>query len=73
MADFLRKLGAWVTDALWKLGFASRFLLAIVLHSGPLLLRPSLLIREVFFAGVLSLIIIMVSGLFVGMVLGLQG
>jgi phospholipid/cholesterol/gamma-HCH transport system permease protein len=29
--------------------------------------------REVYFTGVLSLIIIMVSGLFVGMVLGLQG
>ena len=29
--------------------------------------------REVFFSGVMSLIIIMVSGLFVGMVLGLQG
>ena len=69
----LRGLGAWVIDALWKLGFASRFLLAIVMQSGPLFLRPSLLIREIFFAGVLSLIIIMVSGLFVGMVLALQG
>jgi phospholipid/cholesterol/gamma-HCH transport system permease protein len=29
--------------------------------------------REIYFAGVLSLIIILVSGLFVGMVLGLQG
>ena len=29
--------------------------------------------REVYFTGVLSLIIIVVSGLFVGMVLGLQG
>ena len=29
--------------------------------------------RELYFTGVLSLIIILVSGLFVGMVLGLQG
>ena len=29
--------------------------------------------REIYFAGVLSLVIIMVSGLFVGMVLALQG
>jgi phospholipid/cholesterol/gamma-HCH transport system permease protein len=29
--------------------------------------------REIYFAGVMSLVIIMVSGLFVGMVLGLQG
>ena len=33
----------------------------------------SLTIREIYFAGVLSLVIILVSGLFVGMVLGLQG
>jgi phospholipid/cholesterol/gamma-HCH transport system permease protein len=30
-------------------------------------------VREVYFSGVLSLVIILVSGLFVGMVLGLQG
>jgi phospholipid/cholesterol/gamma-HCH transport system permease protein len=35
--------------------------------------RFSLVVREIYFAGVLSLIIILVSGLFVGMVLGLQG
>ena len=35
--------------------------------------RFSLVMREIYFAGVLSLIIILVSGLFVGMVLGLQG
>ena len=35
--------------------------------------RFSLVVREIYFAGVLSLVIILVSGLFVGMVLGLQG
>jgi phospholipid/cholesterol/gamma-HCH transport system permease protein len=35
--------------------------------------RFRLIVREVYFTGVLSLIIIIVSGLFVGMVLGLQG
>jgi phospholipid/cholesterol/gamma-HCH transport system permease protein len=35
--------------------------------------RFSLVVREIYNAGVLSLIIIVVSGLFVGMVLGLQG
>ena len=69
----LRALGAWFINTLWKLGFASRFLAAVVLQSGQLFLRPQLLIREIFYAGVLSLIIIIVSGLFVGMVLGLQG
>lgn len=68
-----RRLGALTINALWRLGFISRFFVAIVLNSGQSLLRFQLTIREVYFAGVLSLIIIIVSGLFVGMVLGLQG
>jgi phospholipid/cholesterol/gamma-HCH transport system permease protein len=43
------------------------------MHSGPSFSRFHLIIREIYSAGVLSLIIILVSGLFVGMVLGLQG
>jgi len=35
--------------------------------------RFHLTVREIYFTGVLSLVIILVSGLFVGMVLGLQG
>ncbi|MDH5409564.1 MAG: lipid asymmetry maintenance ABC transporter permease subunit MlaE, partial [Gammaproteobacteria bacterium] len=35
--------------------------------------RPGLVIQQVYSVGVLSLVIIVVSGLFVGMVLGLQG
>jgi len=71
--DLLRSLGRRVTDRLWRLGFASRFLLMLLLHSGTALRRVHLTIREIYFTGVLSLIIILVSGLFVGMVLGLQG
>lgn len=69
----LRGLGERVTSRIWRLGYASRFFLAIMLHSGTSLRRPYLTIREIYVAGVLSLIIILVSGLFVGMVLGLQG
>ncbi|QEL57024.1 lipid asymmetry maintenance ABC transporter permease subunit MlaE [Chromobacterium paludis] len=69
----LRRLGHAVINAVWRLGFASRFLLAILANSGQSLLRLQLTIREIYFAGVMSLIIIVVSGLFVGMVLGLQG
>ncbi len=68
-----RFLGKQVTDRVWRLGFAARFFLAVLLHSGTALRRFSLTIRELYFTGVLSLIIIAVSGLFVGMVLGLQG
>ncbi|CUA87136.1 MULTISPECIES: lipid asymmetry maintenance ABC transporter permease subunit MlaE [Gulbenkiania] len=68
-----RKLGHLTINAIWRLGFAARFFGAILLYSGQSLTRFGLTIREVYFAGVLSLIIITVSGLFVGMVLGLQG
>jgi phospholipid/cholesterol/gamma-HCH transport system permease protein len=69
----LRELGHGVIDRVWRLGFAMRFLSALVLQSGASLRRPQLLFREIYFAGVLSLLIITVSGLFVGLVLGLQG
>ena len=73
LTRLLTKLGQQVTSRLWRLGFASRFFLAILFQSGTSFRRIHLTIREVFFSGVMSLIIILVSGLFVGMVLGLQG
>jgi phospholipid/cholesterol/gamma-HCH transport system permease protein len=73
LAAVLTELGHRVTSALWRLGFASRFLLMILVYSGTSLRRFHLTIREIYFSGVMSLIIILVSGLFVGMVLGLQG
>lgn len=77
MTDQLRRLCQWIgaplTDRLIKLGFACRFLLAILQHTGTTLRRPQLLMREIWFAGVLSVLIISISGLFVGMVLALQG
>jgi phospholipid/cholesterol/gamma-HCH transport system permease protein len=77
MADDLRgrleRLGGTVTSYVWRLGFAARFLAYMVMHSGTALRRFRLTIAEVYFAGVLSLVIILVSGLFVGMVLALQG
>ncbi|HYX64882.1 MAG TPA: lipid asymmetry maintenance ABC transporter permease subunit MlaE [Burkholderiales bacterium] len=69
----LERVGSTVTSAVLRLGFASRFLSYLVLHSGTALRRFHLTIAEIYFAGVLSLVIIVVSGLFVGMVLGLQG
>ena len=66
-------LGGTVTSYILRLGFASRFLAYLVMHSGTALRRFRLTIAEVYFAGVLSLVIILVSGLFVGMVLALQG
>ena len=69
----LERLGGTVTSQIWRLGFAARFFAYMLLHSGTALRRFGLTIREIYFAGVLSMVIILVSGLFVGMVLALQG
>ena len=73
LAGWLQRLGQGATARIWRLGYAARFFVYIVLHSGTALRRFRLTVKEVYFAGVLSLIIILVSGLFVGMVLALQG
>ena len=69
----VRGVGRRVVDGIGRMGFASRFFVMTLLSSGMSFRRIHLIIKEVYFSGVLSLIIILVSGLFVGMVLGLQG
>src|ERR1700728_2972976 len=61
------------TDALEGLGSVVHFLFRLLVHSPPALLRFSLISQQIFNSGAFSLVIIMLSGLFVGMVLGLQG
>ena len=63
-----RGIGHHFINGVWRLGYASRFFMLILLKSGTSFRRFHLTIREIFFTGVLSLIIIAVSGLFVGMV-----
>lgn len=62
-----------MSDSLERVGDVSRFLLRILAQVPQSLLRPQLIVDQVFNTGALSLVIIMLSGLFVGMVLGLQG
>jgi len=69
----VQHIGHRVIESIWRLGYASRFFILVLLKSGTSFRRFSLIMRELYFTGVLSLIIIVVSGLFVGMVLGLQG
>jgi phospholipid/cholesterol/gamma-HCH transport system permease protein len=69
----LRSVGSTVVNGVWRLGYASRFFMMTLISSGASFRRIHLTIREIYFTGVMSLIIILVSGLFVGMVLGLQG
>ena len=56
-----------------RLGAVALFFARLLIRCVPSLARPRLLILQVYNAGARSLIIIMLSGLFVGMVLGLQG
>jgi phospholipid/cholesterol/gamma-HCH transport system permease protein len=73
VATFLEALGARANGMVVRLGLASRFFWLMLRLSGTSLRRFHLTVREIYFAGVLSLVIIAVSALFVGMVLGLQG
>lgn len=54
-------------------GKVALFLGRLVAQVPAALLRPRFIIEQIFNAGALSLVIIMTCGLFVGMVLGLQG
>ncbi|MGO9803838.1 MAG: lipid asymmetry maintenance ABC transporter permease subunit MlaE [Steroidobacteraceae bacterium] len=56
-----------------RLGSVTVFLVQLLIQCAPALARPGLLIQQIYNTGARSLIIIMLSGLFVGMVLGLQG
>ena len=67
------RLGRNMIDGIWRIGVMARFFALVLGSSATSFHRFRLVMREVYFSGVLSLIIIVVSGLFVGMVLGLQG
>lgn len=73
MMQFLAQIGKTSRLSLAKLGRATIFLLRSLGGIGGVLLRPRLLLNQLYSVGVLSFLIISISGLFVGMVLGLQG
>jgi phospholipid/cholesterol/gamma-HCH transport system permease protein len=66
-------IGRTVICGLDQTGYAARMFLRLVLEFFPLLRRPRLVTKQIHFVGNYSLVIIAVSGLFVGFVLGLQG
>jgi phospholipid/cholesterol/gamma-HCH transport system permease protein len=69
----IKGIGHRTINAVWRIGVATRFFVLTLTHSGSGFRRFHLVIKELFSTGVMSLIIIVVAGLFVGMVLGLQG
>ena len=71
--QFLENLGYGFRRGLIRLGAGTRLFFLILIYSGDSFKRIHLTIKEIYFTGVLSLVIIIVSAFFVGMVLGLQG
>jgi len=70
---FLEWIGRPVREVVEHTGFAARSLLTLLGQCLGALRRPALISEQIHFIGNYSLVIIVVSGLFVGMVLGLQG
>ncbi len=73
MIYLLTQLGTITCTSFAKLGRSTFFLLQTLAGIGSVLVRPRLLSKQLFSVGVLSFLIITISGLFVGMVLALQG
>jgi len=59
--------------ALRRIGAMTMFLGQVLARVIPAFAKPGLIVRQIYNAGARSLVIIMLSGLFVGMVLGLLG
>ncbi len=73
MIGAIGTLGHWVLAGIARTGYATRMFVRLVLEFFALVRRPNLVIKQILFVGNYSLVIIGVSGLFVGFVLGLQG
>jgi phospholipid/cholesterol/gamma-HCH transport system permease protein len=73
IVDLLQRLGHETLKSLAKLGRGHLFIAHALTGFTDLVRRPGLLVSQVYSVGVLSVLLISVSGLFVGMVLALQG
>lgn len=65
--------GAWCIKQVQTLGVFTLFSLRLVKNLGAALTHFQATLKQIYFVGNYSLLIILVSGLFVGFVLGLQG
>ena len=73
MIALLRRFGRTGLTFFERLGRGTIFFLYVLAGIPALLMRPKLVIAQMWSVGVRSLVITVVSGVFVGMVLGLQG
>ena len=73
ISDWIAAIGAAFLGVVASLGVFARLLGQVVVRTPAILRRPRLIAAQVHFLGNHSLAIILVAGLFVGLVLGLQG
>jgi phospholipid/cholesterol/gamma-HCH transport system permease protein len=69
----LQGIGHRMVERIWLLGAGARLFFLTIIYSGESFKRFNLTLREIYSTGVMSLLIIIVSAFFVGMVLALQG
>jgi phospholipid/cholesterol/gamma-HCH transport system permease protein len=69
----LRELFDNLREFLVAVGAVTMFLLRMLAHVPQAIMRPRLIIEQVYNSGALSLVIIMICGVFIGAVVGLQG
>lgn len=72
LLDKLQSIGHSSLSSVQRLGRGHMFLMQVLPAMEGMLFRPGLLIRQMYSVGVLTLLIIVVAGLFVGMVMALQ-
>lgn len=70
--DSLQHIGATTINSFRRLGRAAVFFVVVMTSCTSMFVKPYLLIKQMYSVGVQTLIIILVAGLFVGMVMGLQ-
>ena len=69
----IQTIGRGFIDAFARTGYGARMFARLVMLLFAMVRRPRLVMKQIHFLGNYSLLIIGVSGLFVGFVLGLQG
>jgi len=69
----LQGLGHRMVERIWRLGAGARLFFLTIAYSAESFKRFHLTLREIYSTGVMSLLIVIVSAFFVGMVLALQG
>jgi len=72
MLNFFQSLGKRGLNFFERLGRANIFIFRVIAGMPGLMLQPRLIVQQLYSVGVLSIQIIAISGLTVGMVLGLQ-